>query len=102
MSNLYLYFFTTVNDSSSKKKRNAAAFINRAATKATSSIREESSKSTKEPASSSELNRDTHPGRVLRLSVDHIREAFQHFDDLTDDNFWIAIGISYFHDFGSK
>ena len=99
VSNLYLYFFTTVNDSSNKKKRNAAAFINRAATKATSSRTEESAKLSKEPASSSELNRDTHPERVLRLSVDHIREAFQHFEDLPDGNFWVANSYFIFSQF---
>ena len=40
------------------------------------SIPEDSSKSLKEPEASTEFNRETHPERVLRLSVDHIRIAF--------------------------
>ena len=40
------------------------------------SITGKSLKSSKEPSSSTEFNRETHPERVLRLSVDHIRKAF--------------------------
>ena len=40
------------------------------------SIPEDSSKSPNEPEASPEFNRETHPERVLRLSVDHIRKAF--------------------------
>ena len=43
------------------------------------SIQEELPKLPKEPNSSTVLNRDTHPERVLRLSVDHIRKTFRFF-----------------------